>query len=463
MNFNQLLLILRARWLVALFALLVTVATTVAVSLSLPKTYKATATLLVDSKAKDPVTGQLLPAQLIPGYVATQVDVIQSRNVALKVVDQLRMADNPAVQQDFAARGQGAADIRHWLADLLARNLEVRPSRESSVIHVSFSGSDPRFAALVANAFAQAYIATNLELRIEPARLTSAWYDDKLKELRLALETAQNRLTAYQRENALFASDERLDVETARLAELSSQLVSAQAHTYDAASRQMQTGNNLPDIINSPLVQSLRADVARGESRLAELAEKLGENHPHYQRAATELQSLREKLEDEIDTVTRGVGSVVKVARQRESDLRGSLAAQKARVLDLKDKRDQLSVLMREVEHAQRAYEIALQRQTQASLESRSTQTEVAVLNPAIPPAEAASPKIRLNALIALFLGAMLGIAVAFLLEMVDRRVRSAEDLAGMLDLPVLGEIAPRRRARLALFRRRPTVAGSPA
>src|SRR5512147_2414490 len=101
MNFTQFLLILNARKMIILGVLALTVFVTAAVSLRLPKEYTATATLIVDSKSKDPFTGQLLPSQLFPGYMATQVDVIQSANVAQKVVRELKLADAPSTHESF--------------------------------------------------------------------------------------------------------------------------------------------------------------------------------------------------------------------------------------------------------------------------------------------------------------------------------------------------------------------------
>jgi chain length determinant protein EpsF len=448
MNFTQFLLILKARALIALLALGVTVATTVVVSMLMPKSYTATATLIVDAKAKDPVTGMLLPAQLIPGYLATQVDVIQSQNVALKVIDQLKLADNPAVKADFMAQTQGQGSIRHWLADLLLKKLEVQPSRESSVIQLGFSGSDPRFAAIVANTFAQAYIHTNLELKVEPARQTSVWYDEKLKEMRVALEEAQAKLTSYQREKGLQATDERLDVETARLAELSSQLVGAQAQTYETTSRQKQSGNALAEVELNPLVQNLKAELARAEANLTQISERLDRNHPHFIAAQAQVEAVRQRLDIEMQTATRTVTTTARVAQSREGDIRAALAAQRARVMALKQQRDEAAVLQRDLENAQRTYDVALQRQNQSTLEAQTNQTDIAVLNPAVPPVEASSPKVMLNTLLAIFLGGLLGIGLAFLMEMIDRRVRSAEDLATALDIPVLGEISKFKQPR---------------
>ena len=442
MNFSQFLLILKARWLVAVLALGVTVATTLVVSLLLPKNYTANVSLVVDSKAKDPITGTLLPMQLLPGYLATQVDIIKSQNVALKVVDGLKLSENPTIRQQYQESGQTGGDIRHWLSDLLLKKLDVKPSRESSVIQVEFEGADPRFAAIVANAFAQAYVHTNLELKVEPAKQTTAFYDDQIKQLRGTLEKAQNALSDYQQKKGLVASDERIDVETARLAELSSQLVAAQAQTYDTTSRQSQSQNALAEVEQNPLIQGLKRDLAVGETKLSEMAQKVGKNHPQYQRTQAEVDSLRAKLEAEMKVATKSVGTTAKVAQAREGDIRGALAAQKSRVLALKQHRDEAAVLIRDVENAQRLYDAALQRYGQTRLEAQNSQTDIAILNPAVAPTAASSPKVVLNTILAVFLGSLLGIGLAFLMEMLDRRVRSGEDLTAALDLAVLGEIA---------------------
>jgi chain length determinant protein EpsF len=440
MSFSTFLAILRARFWVILLVLATTVGTAAVVSLLLPPTYKATTTVVVDSKSKDPVSGALIPMQLMAGYVATQVDIITSRKVAGKVVDTLKLAEVPQVKADFQAATQGKGNIRDWLAGSLVKNLDVDPSRESTAIGISFKAVDPNFAAVVANAFARAYIDTNLELRTEPARQVSAWFETQLKQLRDNLEQAQAKLSTYQRERGLVASDERLDVETARLAELSSQLVGAQSSSYDAASRQ---GGEGADVMNSGVVQQLRTDLARQEAALAQLAQNLGQNHPQYQRTKAEVDTLRAKLEAEKRAATRVTTTTASSAKQREASLRAAVAGQKSRVLELKQQRDELSVLMRDVESAQRIYDGALQRQSQTQMEAQATQTEIAILNPAIPPLEPDSPKLLLNLVLATFLGTLLAVGVALLLEMMDRRLRAPQDIVDMLGIPVLGVLAP--------------------
>ncbi len=451
MNFIQFLLILNARKWIILGVLALTVAVTAAVSLLLPKEYTATATLIVDSKSKDPFTGQLLPAQMFPGYMATQIDVIKSSAVARRVVREFKLAENPATRQQFMDATEGKGTVEQWLADVLVQKLDAEPSRESSIIGVSFSGADPQFSAAMANAFAKAYIETSLDLRLAPARQTAEWFDQQIVQLRQKVDEAQQKLTAYQREKGIVESEERLDVETRRMADLAGQMVAAQSLAFDATSRTGQSAN-LPEVNNSPVVQNLKVQIAQGDGKLAELSKRVGANHPEYLRLQAEVASYKAKLATELSTATRGVGATAGAARQRVSELSGAFERQKARVLALKQQREEATLLARDLENAQRVYDSALQRYGQTRMEAQSTQTDIAVLNPAVAPTEPSKPRVILNLLLALFLGTLLGVGVGFLVELLDRRVRSGQDIAG-LDIPVLGEVAG--RSRLAALLRR--------
>jgi chain length determinant protein EpsF len=440
MNFTQFLLVLNARKWIILGVLFVTVATTAVVSLLLPKEYTASATLIVDSKSKDPFTGQLLPAQMFPGYMATQVDVIKSPQVATRVVQGLKLADAPGTREQFMEATEGKGSIEQWLGDVLLKKLDVEPSRESSIFRVSFTGTNPEFSAIIANAFAKAYIETNLDLRVAPAKQSAAWFDQQINQLRDDLDQAQQKLTAYQREKGLVESDERLDVETRRMAELSGQMIAAQSAAYDASSRTRDSAS-LPEVINNPVVQNLKAQVAQGEGKLAELSNRVGANHPDYIRLKAEVDSYKARLANELATATRGVGATAGAARQRFSDLSGAFDRQKAKVLELKQEREEASRLARDVENAQRVYDSALQRYGQTRMEAQSTQTDIAVLNPAVAPTEASKPRVFLNILLSVFLGTLLGVGTGFLVELLDRRVRSGQDIAAGLDIPVLAEV----------------------
>jgi chain length determinant protein EpsF len=497
MNLQQFLLIIRARYKVVFFILLSTVAVALALSVLLPKQYTATASVVVDVKSPDPIAGMMLP--VMPGYMATQVDIIKSERVAHKVVKLLRLDENLAIKEQWmeATKGIGTLDtgaptisgrwsqkvtkflklfeipaitekgisanqmdseLEVWLIERLQKKLNVKPSLESNVINIDYTATDPGSAAAIANAFAQAYIDTNIELKVEPAKQYARWFGQQGRSLRDTVEKAQAKLSEYQQKHGIVASEERLDNETAKFNELSAQLTVVQGQTSDAQSKQKSgsASDTLPEVVQNLLIQNLKADIAQKEAKLQELAVNLGKNHPQYQRGESEIASLKQKLEAETRHITSGFSTSRNVGKEKETELKAAIEAQKRKVLDLKKERDQLTVLQRDVDASQKAYDAVTQRFNQSSLESQSTQTNVSVLTSASDPIKPSFPKIGLNSLIAVVLGTLLGVVAALVFEIFDRRIRSAEDLAEMLQLPVLGVIQrSKKRSRFAFWRRR--------
>ena len=469
MKLGQIFVVLRARFPLVFGVLCLIVAVVGTLSVVLPKRYVAAVSLVVDTKAADPVTGALLPLQMLPGYLATQIDIIKSHSVALKVVDRLKLTELPDVVEQYREETDGAGSIRDWLADRLLLQLDVRPSRESSVIDVAYTSVDPRVAADMANAFGDAYVQTSLELKVDPARRQAGWFEDQVADLRTALEAAQQKLSNYQSEHEIVASaPDRIDIESARLAELASQLVVAQSSMYAAATRQKQMGDavrrdrvdELPDVLGNQLVQSLKAELVRSEAKLADLNSHYGTNHPAYVSAAAERDSLRAKLDAELGTARGAIDQSAEIASRQLAMLQDAVEQQKTRVLELNEQRDRLAVLTRDVDSARAAYDAALDRKAHVRLESEIDQTDIAVLNPAVPPLKPAYPLLALNLALAVVLGLALGGGAALLGESSNRRVRARADLAELCGVPVLAELRPTtRRERRQLARTAAQVA----
>ncbi len=456
MTFGQFLSILKARWWLVLLVLATVAGATLVVNLLLPKQYEASASVVLDFKP-DPLSVALYGGMAPPALMATQVDIIRSDRVAQRVVRNLKLNENPQIRQQWQEETQGQGSIEAWLATLFQRNMKVEPSRESSVISISYTAADPRFAAGLANAFVQAYVDTVLELRVDPARQYSTFFDSRAQEARTALEKAQTRVSTFQKENDIIATDERLDIENARLNELSSQLTMLQAISAESGSRQAQAqggqGDRMQEVLNNPIVGALKADVNRAEARLQELSTRLGDRHPQVLEARASAQELRTRLDAE---TRRAMGSVTvsnTINRQRLADVRSSLDAQRTKVLRMKAVRDEGVVLLRDVENAQRAYDAVLQRFTQTSLESQTTQSNVNILTQAAPPLKPTTPRVALNTLIATVLGSLLAVGLALALELRDRRVRTIDDVVATLGLPVIGSM-PRPGSKLSLGKR---------
>ena len=469
MSFHQFLLALRGRIWVFLAILGATVLAALAVTVLLPKTYEATVSVLVDNRDEQSLNAQLMPARQQLGYMQTQVDIIQSQRTARKVVQELGLAEGEATHAAWVKSGS-PGNIEDWVAQGVLTKLKVDVS-QSSVIAVTYSANDAKYAAAVANAFAKSYMEVTLNLRVEPTKEAAAWFDDQLKDLRKSFEDSQMKLAAFQRQKGIIASDERVDIETTRLNELSAQSLRATETSYDSASRLGQANGgtaaeNLPEVIASPLVTTLKTEMLRAESKLQELSTRLGPNHPQYQQQASEVQALRDRLNAEMRTVVGGVRSLTAQNRAREGALKADLAAQRKRVEDLRDARNEAAVLQQDVETSKKAYEAALARKMVNKVESGARQTNVTVLNAAIEPTFPIRPRLPLNVGLGLFVGMLLGLAAVFLLEILDRRVRSDPDLDAVMlgmDVPLLGSIQTWHPSRLLGGDATPRALPSPA
>lgn len=390
MNLRQFLRALRARSRVFVVALAAVVLAATVASLLMPKSYRASVSLLVDAKDEQSLSDALRPL-LLPqermNYLETQVDILTSPKVARQVVQELKLAQNPAALSVLGVQPGRDGRIEDRLVERLLQGLKAETT-QSSVIQARFTCADPRWAAAIANAFAKAYIDTVLELRVAPTRKAATWFEVQLKTLRANLEDARAKLEAQAK--------------------------------LDAQARLKQYPDRLPEVIDNPFIQQLKTEVLHGEAKLQELATQYGVNHPVYQRQVSENESLRARLHSEMRKVVAGLASA---SAQGAPPMRGGLERQAAGLYE--------PVLTRDVESAERAYDTALQRYFVSQIESRASQANVAVLNPAVVPLKAYRPNILLNVALSLVTGLVLGAILVGLLETQDARVRSAEDLLG--------------------------------
>lgn len=452
MNFDQFVLIIRARWRVAGGVFGGIVALAVLLALILPNKYSAVASIVVDAKMDPTVGGQGIADTVMQSYVNTQADVVTSERVAQRVVRKLALDRDADLRKKWMRKTGGEGDIVGWLADYLLDNKRVvaesanaTATRQTNVIEITVKWPDGKTAAALANTFAQTTIETNIELKVEPAKQYSAWFNQRYAALRADLVAKQKRLSDFQNAAGIIATDEKLDDENARLTELSTQLVTIQTQRQESQSRQRQVGDNatLPEVLQSPLIQGLKDNLTTAEATQTEVAGRLGKNHPDYKAAAAEVTSLRARIAAETDKIVASLGNTTQVNVRRENDVRAALEAQKKRVLDLKHSHDAAAVLENDVVTAQRDLDAVSQRLALSNLESLTQQTNVVQLTTAAVPVIPSSPKMLIFLGVGIFLGLVVGIGVALLLEMKDLRLRNEEDLVRLLGVPVLGRIKP--------------------
>jgi chain length determinant protein EpsF len=450
MDLKQYILALGARRKAFFVALIATIVTAIAVALIVPKKYVATASLLMDARDEQTMS----PARLTPReratFLQTQVDLLMSNRISTQVARDLKLAQRPGVREAWEQDTGGLGSIDEWIAEGLRLKLDIDTS-VSSLVLVGFSSDDPKYAAEVANGFAKAYLDTVLQLRTEPTREAAKWFDEQLKTLRTQVVQAQSRLNSYQKQKGILAEDARLDVESTRLAELSTQLIVARNATYDALSRYKQatevvesgvSPEAIPDVLSNAHLNALKVDLSRVEGRLEQESAVLGPNHPQYLRTTAEVQALREKLKSETRKLVAGLGNAVQQSRKREADLQAAIEAQNQRLLNVKDYRIEMAAMTRDIEAAQRSYDAVLTRFMTNKIDATANTTNVMLLSSASEPIKPVHPKVGLIAGLSVVLGLLLAAGIVYVLEMLDRRVRSRYDLESRLAVPSLGRLS---------------------
>ncbi len=445
MTLTQLISIFRARWpVIILSAVLMLIAGTL-LSLILPKSYKSTSAVIVNYKYVDPISGMSVPAQLMPGYMATQVDIIGSKSLALEVVDKLQLTQNQALVSLFnnASEVNDATELRENLADYLLKGLVVAPSRDSNIIEITFKDRTPELTSTIANAFSEAFIKKSVELTAAPSRNAASFYTGQLESLKKNLEVANQAFADYQKQNNIVNMDGSLDVETARMNDLSQQLVMAQSQLMETRSRQndvLLRSADSPDIASNSSVQNLKAQLTTAEAKLAELSAIYEKNHPEFIAAEIQISEIKKALSSQIKSASKTVSGNTSIFSQREAEIRRALAAQKQNVLNLNEKRSKLRILEQAVTAAQEAYNTASEKFTQSNFEGKSDQSNITILNKAATPKVASFPNTKLFMLASIMLGLLLGTCWVLGSELLNHRIRSVEDLEQILDMPSFGE-----------------------
>jgi succinoglycan biosynthesis transport protein ExoP len=470
MGFSQFLTILRARRALILSIVLVVVASVAGITTLLPKRYQASASVMVDQKIAYANAGpSALPGR--PGdVITTQIDILTSPAVALRVVEELKLVERPdigsllaesnvlkrtwwTIRSLFTFDEEGPEpDLKNVIADAMLRNLSVKSNRDSYMLRITYAAPVPEFAAAVADSFARSYLATVESLRAGPAKRDTKEFDERIRTLRDQLEEAETKLANFQQKKGIVASDERLDLETGRLNELSAQLAMAQSQSAESQARQRQLreylaggrGDAPGEVWASPVVQQLRGSIAEREAKLSDLSQRLGPNHPTYQTASIELQKLRGQLSAEMRAAAESAVNASTVQPQREGSLRSSMEHQRSRVLQLKNDRNTLAILQREVDSARQSYEAVAQRLTQSRLAGDVGQAIGWIVDGAVVPTRPTSPNAPLNVALALVAGLVLGVGVALASESIDGYVRSERDIVELLEVPVLAVLSAR-------------------
>jgi len=455
MTFSQLIYILKARFRLIVLVTVVATISAIIIALVLPKKYKAINTVIFNYKVSDPISGAVLPAQLLPGYMATEVDIITSRSVLHQAINTLALNKDQETIDDFNKKadingdGLGEGDINDWISRELLKKISATPSRRSNLIYISATDKSSEFASNLANAVSDAYLNKSVEMKVAPSRKAASFYTVQLADLQKKVEQANQEYTNFQRENNIQVFDDRdVNVETERLNELSNQLVVVQAQLAESRSRkQAAKRGGSPDIVADAVVQMHKASLAKAQENFAIVSAQYASNHPEYIAAKSQVGQARASLNRQMGAVSRSVSSSASIYKRSEAEIKLALEKQRKKVLDINKSRNELRLLKQNLTNAQKSFDAANARFIKNNFEGESNQSNVTLLSKAVPPRLPSSLSRRVIVLLGAALGALAGVLFVLISELLDRRVRSVEDMESLLDYPVFG-VLPRTELR---------------
>lgn len=436
-SLRQVVVILRDYWLWIGAVVFVTVVFAAAASKLLAKSYEATASLLIDFAVNDPLSGKEFPSGLANSYMATQVEFIGSPTTLLPVVDRLKLAENPKYTGSAGKTG----NRREAAMNALSKSLKIGLAKDSRIIYVTAVAGDPQLAAAIANAVAEGYITEQTRQAAEPARQLAERYGDQLAGLRRNVDDAQSKVTEFRARTGLIDLEQRSDVETSRLLDITARLTDAQAKRREAEQRARASGESAGAVLDSGLVQQLKSQLATKEAELADLSQTLGPRHPSYVALQGQIATLRQQLQREVSVYGSNARSDVAASRRLETDLEESEKVQRQRVLESRGLQDEGTRYLRELETATSVYRRALENYDEMLLSSKSSYSNARLVSPATPPQRHSRPKGSVNVVLGLFAGFFFGIAGSLVFELTHRKLRCREDIESDLGLPVLVEL----------------------
>jgi uncharacterized protein involved in exopolysaccharide biosynthesis len=409
MNILQFLRIFWARRLIVLTAVIGSaLGALIVVSIVQPR-YEAVSRLALNLALRpDPVTGELMNPNAAGAYFDSQIDLVKDYAVTGPVVDAMGWLTDPGQIRAYAAKpASDGRDFRRWLSEEVEGSTKAAIEGSGSVLAITYRAPTPRAAAVGAEVLRQAYIDASLAQRRGMAMKNAGFFTTQAEAARQKAEEAERLKAAYEKSTGIIMQGRESDLDSERLAALASQASMGAQMSAGAA----QAG-------------SAAMQLAQVDAQIAEMSKRLGPNHPDMQAARIRREMIAKVAAQEAAqqrAMVSGQAGAAAISR--------ALQEQKQRVINQRDQVEKLRQLQSEVDLRRDQYRSAAAKAAQYSTEASASDAGVTPLGIVVTPSHAVFPNKPLILGGAVGLGLGVGMALALLLELLNRRVRSVDDL----------------------------------
>lgn len=456
--------ILRGRWRVLVGTALATVFATLIFTLLATPSYRAGTTLQIERDTIKVMAFEGVEPSESPldrDFYQTQYELLKSRSLARRVIEDLKLLSNPVYEkyvesadeeaESRSGSGQVPGALRRQLreeavVEPVLEALSIEPVRNSRLVRVNFDSPDPLMAAKIANAYATAFISSNLERRFQASSYAKKYLEERLAQLKDRLEDSERQLVAFsEQEQIVSIGEDKPSLDAQSLSDLNSALAGAQGARMKAEAlwRQASEGSGLglPQVVANPLVQKLREQRAVLEAAYQNASATFKPDYPNMVQLQKQIAEASRQIESEVANIRTAVRIDYEAAMAQERLLQERIVSLKGDVLDLQGRSIQYNILKREAEKNRQLYDALLQRYKEIGVAGGIGANNISVIDVATPPSRANSPRKLLNIAIGALLGTLLGVLLVFLVHYLDNTMRDTKSLESVSGLAVLGAI----------------------
>lgn len=448
---DYLIILRKHQWLILTFLLTVVTVVTIA-SFKMKPVYEAAARVEVDRESQNmqpfPDSNSYDEYEDMENYLETQTKILESETLAMQTIRSLDLGRYP----EFGG-GPNANSWNH-LGGLMRRpailgaflgRLSVRRVPNSRLIEVKFEAEDPQLAAQIVNTHLQNYIEQNFRSKYDATIQASNWLSAELEELRIKVEKSEDARLAYERANQIWQIDEKQDITTQKLSDLSKAVTDAQTDLADkeALYRMAAAGNvdALPQSQSNAVLQDLLKKKSDLDEAYADAINLYGPNFPKVQRLDAQRTQVAADLKNAQQTLLESVKQQYETSKSRVELLQQQLDEQKAEANDLAEKLVQYNILQHDAESNKQLYDGLLQKLKEAGITAGLRSSNIRVVDPALVPASPSRPQKARNILLAFLVGLVGGVGLALFREYLDNTVKSPDDIENLTGLPSLAVV----------------------